>query len=264
MLRICPLFSGSSGNSTYIRSAESTLLIDAGVSGKRIQAAMSLIGSDCAEIDAVLLTHEHIDHMAGIGVIIRRYRLPLYLSRITWEAIQDLPIGDIPEGSLHLFAPGDSFCIGDVSVKTFSVPHDAADSVGFRISGSASSVSFFTDIGEMKSEVLSEVAGSNAVFIESNYDREMLFGGPYPWPLKRRIDGNRGHLSNADCAKTAKALLGTGTQYFVLSHLSAENNTPAIAYETTAGHLASEGAVQGKDYKLQVAPRFSPGEPWLI
>ncbi|MDD2392445.1 MAG: MBL fold metallo-hydrolase [Eubacteriales bacterium] len=266
MFRICSLFSGSSGNSTFIRMVNKpvSLLIDAGMSGKRIQAAMSLIGEDCASIDAILLTHEHIDHMAGIGVLVRRYKVPLYLSRITWDALQRMPVGVVPDELVNVFEPGDDFCIGDVSVKSFSVSHDSADCVGYSIRSESGSVSFLTDIGEMTPDVMAEISGSSAIFLESNYDRNMLFEGPYPWPLKRRIDGSRGHLSNEDCAQTVGLLLESGTENFILSHLSAENNTPDIAYSTTVSHMSANGARPGKDYKLQIAPRHIPGDPWVI
>ena len=266
MFRICSLFSGSSGNSTFIQTVHKpfSLLIDAGMSGKRIQAAMSLIGEDCSSIDAILLTHEHIDHMAGIGVLARRYKIPLYLSRSTWNALQLMPLGDVPGRLVNVFEPGDDFCIGDVSVRSFSVSHDSADCVGYRVSTDSGSVSFLTDVGEMTPDVLTEVSGSSAIFLESNYDKNMLFEGPYPWPLKKRIDGKKGHLSNIDCAQTTLRLLDSGTENFVLAHLSAENNTPDIAYRTTVGYLKENGACTGKDYRIQIAPRHTPGEPWII
>lgn len=281
MFKICSLYSGSSGNSIFISSCDDTtqsfaglnyetlksstkILVDAGVSGKKLQIAMKSIGEDLDDIDGVLLTHEHIDHMAGIGVIVRRHKIPLYLTEKTWNELQRLHAGEIPENLLRVIATGSCFAIGDLEVRSFSTPHDAVDPTGFKISGEGRSVSIFTDIGEMRQDIMDVVSGSDAVFIESNYDKEMLWAGSYPWHLKNRIDGAFGHLSNADCASATAALLKSGTEKFILSHLSQENNSPRMALRTTVDYLSGLGAVCDKDYAIQVARRFDPGDPWIV
>lgn len=281
MLKIGSLYSGSSGNSIFISSCNDStqsyaglhfessknntkILVDAGVSGKKLQLAMKSIGEDLDDIDGVLLTHEHIDHMAGIGVIVRRHKIPLYLTEKTWIELQRLHAGEIPENLLRIIETGSCFAIGDLEVRSFSTPHDAADPNGFRISCEGKSVSVFTDIGEMRQDILDAVSGSDAIFIESNYDKEMLWTGSYPWHLKNRIDGAFGHLSNADCASATATLLESGTEKFILSHLSQENNSPRMALRTTVDYLSELGAVRDKDYAVQVARRFDPGDPWVI
>ncbi|MHB8962023.1 MAG: MBL fold metallo-hydrolase [Saccharofermentanales bacterium] len=281
MFKICSLYSGSSGNSIFISSGNESaqsyeglhfesskgrtkILIDAGVSGKRLQTAMRAIGEDLDAIDGVLLTHEHIDHMAGIGVIVRRHKIPLYLTRKTWQELRRLNAGEIPEDLLRIVEAGSSFAIGDLEIRSFSTPHDAVDPTGFRIDGEGRSVSVFTDIGEMRPDILDIIYGSDAVFIESNYDKDMLWTGSYPWPLKKRIDGAFGHLSNADCASAAASLLEHGTERFILSHLSQENNSPRMALKTTVEFLAGQGAISSRDYTIQVARRFDPGDPWIL
>ena len=281
MFRICSLYSGSSGNSIFLSSSEDSttsyeerlsapsrsgtkVLVDAGVSGKRLQAAMRAIGEDLDDLDGVLLTHEHIDHMAGIGVIVRRHKLPLYLTEKTWEALTRLDIGPIPDHLIRLYQAGSTFDIKELTVRSFATPHDAVDPTGYRFFSKSKSVSVFTDIGGMHPDTMEVIAGSDAVFIESNYDKDMLWNGSYPWPLKKRIDGEFGHLSNHACAAAAAALLESGTTRFILSHLSQENNSPSVALETTVGHLAGIGAAAGRDYFIQVARRFDPGDPWLV
>ncbi len=281
MFKIGSLYSGSSGNSIFLSyeggpsggygglrfesSGRATkLLVDAGVSCRRLQTALQSIGEDLADIDGILLTHEHIDHVAGIFVAARRYRIPLHMTAKTLEAIGGCVSGGIPEDLVHVFGAGSAFGIGDLEIRSFSTPHDAADPSGYRIAGGGRSVSVFTDIGEMRPEVLAEVAGSDAVFIESNYDRDMLWNGSYPWPLKRRIDGALGHLSNEACAAASAELLRSGTRQFILSHLSEANNDPDLALRATVECLSGLGAVRGTDYAIQVARRYAPGDPWTV
>ena len=263
MLKMCALYSGSSGNSIYVSNG-TNLLVDAGVNCKEIQIAMQAIGESISDIHGILLTHEHIDHMRGIGVIMRRYRIPLYVNKMTWDRMQHMRIGYIPNELVHIFKSDSSFAIGDLSIRSFRTLHDAAESVGFRIISNNQSVSIFTDIGEITQDVLDCVNGSDAVFIESNYDYDMLWNGTYPWPLKKRINGVNGHLSNIDCAKSIGDLLGNGTTRFVLSHLSKENNSPELALKTTTDFLSYIGAFEGKDFVLQVARRSGPSTPWTI
>lgn len=281
MLKICALFSGSSGNSIFVSSKERTsvfsnlssggafvpgtnLLVDVGVNGKEIQMAMQAIEESIVEVHGILLTHEHIDHMRGIGVVMRRHQIPLYVNQMTWNRMQQLGIGPVPENLVHIIKSDSVFEIGDLIVQNFRTPHDAVESVGYKITSKNKSVSIFTDIGEIREEIIACVDGSDTVFIESNYDYDMLWSGSYPWYLKKRIHGANGHLSNNDCAKTIGTLMEKGTLRFVLSHLSKENNSPEIALETTTQFLAGIGACVGKDVEIQVAKRSEPSVPWIL
>ena len=274
MLKVASLISGSSGNASFIKSepninlnstsSSTSLLIDVGASGKRLEEALVLIGESSSDLTAILVTHEHIDHVRGLGVLARRYRLPLYMTYLTWEQVKDMGLGIIKPELLRLFEAGDSFEINDLHIKSFSVSHDAADTVGYRIENSCGTVSMMTDVGFVDKRIVDELTGSDLVLIESNYDKDMLYEGSYPWNLKQRIDGDRGHLSNEQCASTIKELLDKGTKKFFLSHLSEENNTPDKAFSSTVERLADAGAVLDLDYFLQVSPRYRPGNPSFI
>ena len=185
-----------------------SLLVDIGVNGKEIANALTAIDESIMEVDGILLTHEHVDHMRGIGVVMRKHKIPLYVNQATWDRMQTLAIGPIPDNLIHIIQSGSEFEIGDMRIRSFRTPHDAVESVGYRITADNRSVSVFTDIGEIKEELLAEVSGSDTIFIESNYDYEMLWNGPYPWFLKKRIHGVNGHLSNMDCAQTIGSASG--------------------------------------------------------
>ncbi len=265
MIRACPLFSGSSGNSIYVSDGGTSVLVDAGHCGRTIENALAAIDVMPASLAAILVTHEHIDHVRGVGVMMRRYNLPVYVNEETWRAMcLSRGLGRIDTDLVHLYPSGANFRIGGLEVQSVTVPHDAADPVGYRISVAGRHVSIFTDLGHMTPDLTTVLAGSDLVFFESNYDSDMLYQGSYPWPLKRRIDGRHGHLSNADCAAVLPDLLRGGVKRFVLSHLSKENNTPALARASAVAALASCGAVEGSDYLLEVAPRYAPGRIWEL
>ncbi len=281
MIKICALFSGSSGNSIFISNNNRNeyvsysqlnpiirksggILVDAGMSGKQMQLAMNSIDETLENICGLLITHEHIDHMRGAGVIARRYKIPLYVNQLTWNKMQFMQIGDIPSDLLNIIDNTKDFTIGDYLIKSIKTPHDAADSFGYKIFSGQKTVTVITDIGEMGKDMLDLVAGSDAVFIESNYDKKMLWEGTYPYMLKKRIDGNFGHLSNEDCAKSIVHLIGKGTTRFILSHLSQENNLPSIALRETKKYLDDLGAVLDKDVLVQVAKRSCASIPWGI
>jgi len=202
--------------------------------------------------------------MRGVGVIARRHKIPIYLNEQTWFKMSSMGIGDIPEGLIQIIDSTKSFELGDFKVDSFNTPHDAIESIGYRVEYNDKSISVFTDIGEINPNILSKVSGSDAIFIESNYDSKMLWDGTYPYMLKKRIDGLNGHLSNDDCAKAIEYLLKKGTTRFILSHLSQENNLPSIALKTATEKLESAGARIGKDLELQVARRSCPSTPWEI
>ncbi len=253
------LASGSSGNSIYVGSSQTSLLVDAGINCKGICSALSGRGVDPTELSGILITHEHSDHVKGLDVFVKRYGTPVYMNEATWLRVRkNLKYADLLD--IRLIESDSRFTIGDIEVKSFRTPHDAVESMGFRLDTGKHVVSVFTDLGRAAESVLSKVSGSELIYIEANYDPEMLAGGPYPWVLKERIRGGLGHLSNLECGEAMLELLKKGTTRFVLSHLSEHNNYPELAELTISRYLDAAGARQGSDYQMHVAPRYTPGE----
>ena len=251
-LHFSPLFSGSSGNSVYVTDGSTKLLIDAGVSCARIATELKEIGADPHDISAILITHEHSDHIKGAGIFARKYGTPIYATEATWQAMDD-KLGDIPAGSRCYLEPGMDFFVGGMNIEPFSTPHDAADSVGYVISTSGGArFGLATDIGCVRGGWLDAVRGCAAVLLESNYDPGMLQAGRYPYELKRRIMSRKGHLSNDDAAEAALALIAAGARQLVLGHLSKENNFPELAYRCCSSALDRDGV---GDISLCVANR---------
>lgn len=258
--RAVTLFSGSSGNSLLVESGDTSLLVDAGVCCRSIEGALVQVEADPRRIAGILITHEHSDHVSGVGVLMRRYRIPLYVNQPTWEAMKPA-VGKIDPDLVRIIAPGTAIALGDLEFRSFRTPHDAVQSVGYRIETARGAVSVMTDVGCMNERLQAAVAGSALMYIESNYDPMMLEHGPYPRPLKNRIASDHGHLSNDDCGSAIAGLARLGTSRFVLSHLSKENNYPALAYDTVARRLTSLGIDPRLDLEIQVARRQAPGDP---
>lgn len=254
----CTLFSGSSGNAIYVSAGRTRLLIDAGMPAARIESALRAAGAEAEQLDAILVTHEHSDHIKGVGPLARRHRIPVYTNAGTWSAMS-AAVGSTAKLDVRIFESGSVFEVGDVAVRSFRTPHDAAESVGYVLDTGKGRVSVCTDLGEMTPAVMAAIRGSDVVFLESNYDDHMLMAGPYPWPLKKRIRGVRGHLSNDMTAAAACELLSTGTAHIVLSHLSRHNNFPELAEMTVLAELKEKGAEVGRDLLLSVAPPAEPG-----
>ena len=260
----CPLYSGSSGNALFCQYGDTRLLIDAGKSGRAIEDALDRIGADIRTISGVLITHEHSDHISGVGVLARKYHLPVYATEGTWKEMEG-KIGRIPADVRCEIAAGRDFTLGSVGVVPFPIPHDAADPVGFRLYGGGVSVSTATDLGYFSDEVWSNVAGSTLVLLESNHDPDMLRANPrYSAPLKARILGNRGHLSNEACAQALLRLIAAGTSDVILGHLSGENNTPTLARKVSGEILEREGIRAGEDVRLHVALRDEVGSVFIL
>jgi len=258
MIKFCSLFSGSSGNSLYIEANGTKILIDAGLSGKRIIHALNSIGEQPSEISAVLVTHEHSDHIRGVGILSRKFNIPVYANEKTWDAM-GTQIGPINADNMRCFTTGKEFEIGNLCIKPFPIPHDASEPVGFNFFAENKKVTTATDIGHITKEVLESLIGSDLVLLESNHDIEMLKVGPYPWPLKRRILGDRGHLSNEMAGKVAVHMAQRGTRKFLLGHLSKENNFPELAYQTVYNALSEQKIKVGSDVTLEVAMRDYTG-----
>ena len=259
-VQVCPLRSGSSGNAVFVAGGSTRLLVDAGVCCRTIEQALASIGEDAARLNGLLITHEHTDHIAGAGVLMRRYKIPLYVNQATWKAMRPL-IGPIDEDLLRLTDTGLTTQIGDLAVTPFAIPHDACEPVGYHILTPRGGVTVMTDVGQMSGGLLDQAAGSQIVLIEANYDHTMLMAGSYPFILKQRVSSNLGHLSNDDCARAIGELWRRGTRRFILSHLSKENNFPELAYQTVVNHLQTIGVRPEWDLQLGVARRFAVTEP---
>lgn len=246
MLTLHTFASGSEGNCLLISDGQIHILLDAGISCKRIVTSLAALGLTMADIDAILITHEHSDHICGLATLVKHHRVPIYSTAATGRQLSYRIAGIEP--LLCCVAPGDVFGIGDVRVTVFPTSHDAADSVDYRFDGDGS-IGVLTDTGYVTGEAAEALAGVDLLVLESNHDVERLLSGPYPYPLKRRILGDHGHLSNDTAARFALQMAQQGTKQFVLAHLSRENNTPQLASE-----IVSQ-AVAEFDAAVYVTPR---------
>lgn len=253
-LRFSPLFSGSSGNSIYVGCDDAHLLVDAGMSGARIIQEMERVGVDPKALNAILVTHGHNDHIRGIGILSRKFDLPVYATEGTWEEMYG-KLGNMAEKNVRIIQPEEDFFLGSIDVMPFPTPHDAGGSVGFSFSAGGARLSIATDLGSIRDSWLKYVRGSDAVLLESNYDPDMLKAGPYPYDLKQRILSRRGHLSNDDAGHVAVELIRSGTKQIVLGHLSRENNFPELAMRSLELHLIQAGIEPHRDCALYVASR---------
>ncbi|MBQ8203730.1 MAG: MBL fold metallo-hydrolase [Clostridia bacterium] len=251
MARVASLFSGSTGNSTYISSGNTSVLIDAGVSGKAINEALINIGATASDIKAVAVTHEHIDHIKGLKPFLKTTGAMLYASSKTLEALADMD--KIPAGIKTICAEED-LDLGEIKLSRFATSHDCEGSSGFTaLLSTGAKISLCTDLGVMSDDIRACLSGSDLVFIESNHDIDMLKRGPYPPELKVRILSDKGHLSNNACAAELPELLRSGATRIVLSHISQHNNLPMLASNAAKRVLGAMGAEMGSDYLLYTA-----------
>lgn len=257
MIKFQSIVSGSSGNCTLVCCDKTKILIDCGISGKKITAYLNDMGINPEEIDSILVTHEHIDHTSGVGIISRKYHIPIIASEGTWEGME---IGKIPEENMRVFSKNNSMEIGRVRVTPFDIPHDAMQPTGYVMEAENKKFAIATDIGHITDGIFENLSGCDAVLLESNYDENMLHTGPYPVHLKQRIEGQRGHLANKDAGILASYLAKNGTKKIMLGHLSNENNSPEIAFSEVARELEFSGIQPGKDVMLSVAPRYDISE----
>ncbi len=234
MIKFCNLFSGSTGNCTYISTENTQILIDAGVSCNKIAKSLAELNTNFDEIDAILVTHEHSDHTKGLATITKKYHIPVYTSPKTWKSMESL---NILETCKLYFTPNKEFEIGDFKIFPFSIPHDAIDPCGFSILAENKKITLATDIGHLTKEIVSYMEHSDILLLESNYDTETLKCGSYPYFLKERILGENGHLSNDIASKAVSYLCKNGVNNIILAHLSKENNFPELAYQTAINEL---------------------------
>ena len=255
-MQFCTLFSGSSGNAVYLSTERGGVLVDCGLSARQTLDAMATAGLNPASVHAILITHEHSDHIKGAGVMSRKLGVPIYATEGTWEGMASA-IGEIPSRHRVPITAGESFFLDDLEIAAFSIPHDANDPVGYRFFTGDHSVAVATDLGYFSQTVSDAICGAEIVLLESNHDPDLLKRNPhYPARLKARILGKHGHLSNDAGAEAAVRLAQCGTRHLLLGHLSNENNTPDMAYRTTHMALSAAGASVGDDVTLHVAGRF--------
>lgn len=252
MARFCSLYSSSRGNCTYIGTAQGGILIDCGVSAKKVREGLEAMGVPIPSIAAIFVTHEHTDHVGGLRVFASKESIPVYASQGTLAALEN---ANVLNGKFSVDAVGKGGVeVGGMYIRPFSISHDAREPFGYSVqTADGRRISVATDTGVITQEILDGISGSDLVLLESNHDVGMLQNGPYPYATKRRILSDLGHLSNDVCAETAVQLLQSGTTRFCLGHLSRDNNMPSLAYQTTYSEMTMSGAREGSDYLLSVA-----------
>jgi len=233
MISLCTLASGSSGNCTYVGLGGQHFLVDAGISGKRIEHALQELKINIRDLSGVFVTHEHRDHITAVGVLARRFKIPVYATPFTWRYfLRHGVIGVVAEDLIRHIVPGQVLDIGGVAVTAFDISHDASQPAGYSFEFDEEKAVIATDLGHVTDTVRQHLKGAGVIMIESNHDPEMLERGPYPRQLKDRVAGNRGHLSNAAAGMLLVEAASTRLEYIVLAHLSEDNNSPMIAFDT--------------------------------
>lgn len=262
MLTFVTLASGSSGNAALVSCGQTHILLDAGISARRITTALRALGVDPHQLSGVLITHEHTDHISGLTTLTKQLNLPVYATAPTLDALAR-KIPAIAQNRLgRFFAPGESFPLGELWVEPFATSHDAACSVGYAINGDDSRLVLCTDLGYISPQVKQAVAGCDLLVCEANHDEEWVRTGPYPYYLQQRVLGRRGHLSNEAGAQLALLAAQNGAHTILLAHLSEENNTPAHALEVVGRTLRQAGF--GDTVTLEAAPRKEPGRVYHL
>ena len=256
-MRLCSIASGSSGNCIYVGSDSTHLLVDTGISKKRIEEGLGELEVKGEELDGILITHEHSDHIQGLGVFCRKYDVPIYATKGTIAGICACKtLGNMPTGLFHEITSDEVFEIGDLKVKSFAISHDANEPTGFRIEGEDKAVAIATDLGLYNDYIVENLKNLDAVVLEANHDVHMVEVGPYPYPLKRRVLGEYGHLSNELSGRLLCEILHDKMKHIILGHLSKENNYPELAFETVKLEVTMGNTpFVGNDIPLMVADR---------
>lgn len=256
-MRLCSIASGSSGNCVYVGSEATHLLVDAGISGKRTESGLRELGLTLGDIDGILVTHEHSDHISGLGVIARKYGIPIYATAGTLGAIRlSGSLGGLEDELFHEVREDRKFTIKDLTVNPMHISHDAAQPVGYRISYGNKRVAVCTDLGAYNDYTVECLKGMDALLLEANHDVNMLQVGPYPYYLKQRILGDRGHLSNENSGRLLCRILHDGLKAVFLGHLSKENNLPELAFESVRMEInMGDNPYRAGDFDIRVARR---------
>lgn len=255
MFSFCSLFSGSSGNCSFVQTDTTKILIDCGESAKKIINSLLEINVNIEDIDAILITHEHIDHVKSLGTLSKKYDIPIYVNIETLNAMPEQK-NKICINNIHFFDFSDDFYIGDLKIHPFHIPHDAANPCGFNIYNNEKKISIATDIGHITPEIITNLEHSTFLLLESNYDPNILKCSQYPYHLKERIAGPYGHLSNSIAGQTISHLLNTGLKTVMLGHLSKENNFPELAYKTVMEEVIYNNYTENS-INISVATRYN-------
>ena len=265
-MRMCSIASGSSGNCIYVGSDHTHLLVDTGISRKRIEEGLKKLEIKGEEIDGVLITHEHSDHIQGLGVLSRKYELPIYATKATIEGISgSTSLGKMPDGLFHTIRADEPFRLGDIEVKPFAISHDACEPTGYRFECGGRSAAVATDLGKYDEYTVSNLTGLDAVLLEANHDIHMLEVGGYPYYLKQRILGDKGHLSNELSGRLLCDILHDNLKHIILGHLSKENNYARLAYETVKLEVTlGDNDYKGEDLDMFVAGRDSVSDIIMV
>ena len=262
-IKFCSLSSGSSGNCQYIETDRTKILIDGGFSGKRIESLLSSIGVCPTTIDYILVTHEHIDHVKGVGILSRRYDIPIVANENTWLGMNKI-IGEIKDKNIKIIESDKDLELKDLGVCPFRVSHDANEPVGYCIYYKNIKISIITDTGWVNYDMKNKIKGSSLYLMESNHDVKMLKEGSYPLYLKRRILGTKAHLSNEDAGEALAETLSGNGETVLLAHLSNENNTPSLAHETVKKCIESLGINVHRDIALELTYRDRPTKVYTL
>ena len=260
-MKVCSIASGSSGNCIYVGDGDTHLLVDAGISRKRIVEGLNSIGVKPEQLNGIFVTHEHSDHISGINMMEKMFNVPVYATGGTLDAIcaKDKN-GVIKHENLYEVHADEKVTVGNMEITPFSTSHDAADSVCYTLSASGYKTSIATDLGVYDDYIVQHLEESDVLFIEANHDISMLEAGPYPYSLKRRILSEKGHLSNEDSGRLLCRIFGKKLKYAFLAHLSKENNYPALAYEAVKCQIWEDTGIKELPFKLAVAKRDEPSE----
>lgn len=251
--------SGSSGNCIYVGKEDTGILVDAGISKKRMEQGLASIDVNPEKLTGILVTHEHSDHVSGLGVFSRKYHVPIYGTRETLRCIKEIKsIGAVDPALFHPIEPDESFLLNDILVHPFSTSHDAANPVCYTFEHGGHKIGVATDLGTYDEYIIENLLGSEVLLMEANHDINMLQVGKYPYSLKQRILGDKGHLSNDNSGRLLARLLSDRLKYIFLGHLSKENNYPELAYETVRCELNVAVCTKQADYILEVARRDNP------
>jgi phosphoribosyl 1,2-cyclic phosphodiesterase len=261
-MRLLSIASGSSGNCIYIGDDNTHILIDAGISKKRIEEGLNTIDLTLRDLDAVFVTHEHIDHIGGLGVLTRKCTAPVYATKGTLNGIfQTASLGKLEKEQFVEIEENHPVVIGDITVDSMKISHDANQPVAYRFFRQEQKIAIATDLGTVTEENEEKLKGMDAILLEANHDVNMLQVGPYPYYLKQRILGNTGHLSNENAGRLLSRIVHDDMKYICLGHLSKENNVPALAYEAVRLEITmGDNPYQASDFRIDVAKRNAPSQ----